>query len=50
MDTVYKLNEYFKFNNYDIRVVGAPKTIDNDLNLTDHCPDLAQLQNILQLQ
>ncbi|NLK73719.1 MAG: 6-phosphofructokinase [Clostridiales bacterium] len=38
MDTVYKLNEYFKFNNYDIRVVGAPKTIDNDLNLTDHCP------------
>ena len=39
MDTVYKLSIYFKENNIDdIKVMGAPKTIDNDLGETDHCP------------
>ena len=39
MDTVYKLSIYCKENNIDdIKVMGAPKTIDNDLGETDHCP------------
>lgn len=39
MDTVDKLSKYLIENNIDdIKVVGAPKTIDNDLAETDHCP------------
>ena len=38
MDTVMKLDDYFKANNIDIKVMGIPKTIDNDLPLTDHTP------------
>ena len=38
MDTVDKLSEYCKLNNHDFLIMGAPKTIDNDLNLTDHSP------------
>lgn len=38
MDTVDKLSEYCEINKLDTRVIGAPKTIDNDLNLTDHSP------------
>ncbi|WP_066891750.1 6-phosphofructokinase [Clostridium nigeriense] len=39
MDTVSKISEYcYKNNIKDITVVGAPKTIDNDLESIDHCP------------
>ena len=38
MDTVMKLDDYLKKNNIDIKVVGVPKTIDNDLPETDHTP------------
>lgn len=39
MDTVNKLSKYRKENGVeDVFVVGAPKTIDNDLVGTDHCP------------
>lgn len=38
MDTVMKLDDYFKKNNIDIKVIGIPKTIDNDLPVTDHTP------------
>lgn len=38
MDTVDKLSEYCKEKNHDFIIMGAPKTIDNDLNLTDHSP------------
>lgn len=38
MDTVMKLDKWFKANNIDIRVVGVPKTIDNDVMATDHTP------------
>ncbi|WP_058485303.1 6-phosphofructokinase [Defluviitalea phaphyphila] len=38
MDTVAKLNNYAKKINYDIKILGIPKTIDNDLEGTDHCP------------
>lgn len=38
MDTVDKLAEYCSLNNHDFIIMGAPKTVDNDLNLTDHSP------------
>lgn len=39
MDTVYRLHEYCDTKGItDIKVLGAPKTIDNDLPVTDHCP------------
>lgn len=38
MDTVKKLTSYFSSINYDVKIVGIPKTIDNDLVLTDHTP------------
>ena len=38
MDTCYKVAEYFKNNSYDCKVIGIPKTIDNDLVGTDHTP------------
>ncbi len=38
MDTVAKLHRYFKATNEDIKVIGIPKTIDNDLCETDHTP------------
>ncbi len=38
MDTVYRLSEYFKEKDYEISIVGVPKSIDNDLAGTDHCP------------
>lgn len=39
MDTVDKLSAYcLEHGISDIQVVGAPKTIDNDLAKTDHCP------------
>jgi len=38
MDTVLKLSEYAKTVDYELFVVGIPKTIDNDLMATDHTP------------
>ncbi len=39
MDTVAKLSSYCRINSInDINIIGAPKTIDNDLFGTDHCP------------
>src|SRR6056297_3380023 len=38
MDTVYKLNRYAKEKGIDIKIIGIPKTVDNDLLETDHCP------------
>ena len=38
MDTVSKLSRYAAGINSPIRVIGIPKTIDNDLVMTDHTP------------
>ncbi len=38
MDTVDKLSKYAKKIGSDVKIVGIPKTIDNDLCLTDHTP------------
>lgn len=38
MDTIKKLSDYAVLIHSDIRFVGVPKTIDNDLACTDHTP------------
>ena len=38
MDTCNKISKYMQKMGYECRVMGVPKTIDNDLNGTDHCP------------
>ena len=41
MDTCNKINRYMQKVGYECRVFGVPKTIDNDLFGTDHCPGFA---------
>ena len=41
MDTCNKISKYMKKVGYDCRIMGVPKTIDNDLYGTDHCPGYA---------
>ena len=38
MDTCNKVDELARKEGLDLRVIGIPKTMDNDLDLTDHCP------------
>jgi 6-phosphofructokinase 1 len=38
MDTCNKISKYLQSKNYECRIIGVPKTIDNDLVGTDHCP------------
>ena len=38
MDTVLKLSDYAKKINSPVKIIGIPKTIDNDLCMTDHTP------------
>ena len=37
-DTANKIAQHAASQNYEMRVIGIPKTIDNDLTMTDHCP------------
>ena len=41
MDTCNKISRYMEKVGYECRVIGVPKTIDNDLYGTDHCPGFA---------
>ena len=38
MDTCNKISKFMQQSGYECRVIGIPKTIDNDLYGTDHCP------------
>jgi 6-phosphofructokinase 1 len=37
-DTADKISKVAQQQGYELRVIGVPKTIDNDLAVTDHCP------------
>lgn len=47
MDTADKLNRYFKNINYDCKVMGIAKTIDNDLIGTEFTPGFASAVNYI---
>jgi 6-phosphofructokinase 1 len=38
MDTCNKVSKFLAKNGYECNIIGVPKTIDNDLCGTDHCP------------
>lgn len=38
MDTADKLGKLAAETNYEMIIIGVPKTVDNDLGCTDHCP------------
>ena len=46
MDTIKKLSDYAIITGHPTRFIGCPKTIDNDLALTDPHRDMEALQNI----
>lgn len=41
MDTCDKISRFMARSGWECRVMGVPKTIDNDLYGTDHCPGFA---------
>ncbi|MGI6173606.1 MAG: 6-phosphofructokinase [Christensenellales bacterium] len=41
MDTCNKISKFMLEHGYEVRCMGIPKTIDNDLAGTDHCPGFA---------
>ncbi len=41
MDTCNKISKYMQKVGYPCHIIGVPKTIDNDLYGTDHCPGFA---------
>ena len=47
MDTADKVNRLAAEEGYELRVVGVPKTIDNDLAATDHCPGFGSVAKYL---
>jgi 6-phosphofructokinase 1 len=47
MDTADKVNRLARELNYELRVLGVPKTIDNDLTCTDHCPGYGSVAKFL---
>lgn len=47
MDTCSKVSSYLKKVGYECRVMGVPKTVDNDLWGTDHCPGYASAAKYL---
>jgi len=49
MDTANKVNEAAKRMNYRLKVIGIPKTVDNDLLFTDHCPGFASAAKYLAI-
>ena len=38
LETAVKISELAKEQGYDLRVMGLPKTVENDMPATDHCP------------
>lgn len=47
MDTCNKISKFMQASGWEMRVMGVPKTIDNDLYGTDHCPGFASAAKYL---
>jgi 6-phosphofructokinase len=48
-DTAHRLHAHARARGYDLRVIAVPKTIDNDLPHTDHCPGYGSIARFLAL-
>jgi 6-phosphofructokinase len=49
MDTCHRISELAVSTDYEMQVMGVPKTIDNDLAFTDHCPGYGSAARFLAL-
>ncbi|MBZ4653716.1 MAG: phosphofructokinase [Peptococcaceae bacterium] len=49
MDTCNRISKLAQIENYEMQVVGIPKTIDNDLPYTDHCPGFGSAARFVAL-
>jgi 6-phosphofructokinase len=51
MDTIYRVEQYCRGEKYELKGIGIPKTVDNDLFGTDHTPGFASAarSNILNV-
>ncbi len=49
MDTCHRISQLADDVGYEMQVVGVPKTIDNDLAFTDHCPGYGSAARFLAL-
>ena len=47
MDTCNKISRYMESVGYPVRVIGVPKTVDNDLYGTDHCPGFGSAAKLI---
>ena len=47
MDTCNKISRYMESVGYPCRVIGVPKTVDNDLFGTDHCPGFGSAAKLI---
>src|SRR5947209_12717573 len=48
-DTSHRIAEAARHRGYDLQAISIPKTIDNDLPLTDHCPGYGSAARFLAL-
>ena len=49
-DTVHKLSVYANEHNKDVKFIGIPKTIDNDLPIMDHTPGFGSAAKLIATQ
>lgn len=49
MDTAQKISQMAQESGYDMHVLGIPKTVDNDLVKTDHCPGFGSVARWLAI-
>lgn len=49
MDTCHKISQLAQERKYEMQVIGVPKTIDNDLPITDHCPGFGSAARFVAL-
>ena len=49
MDTCQRISSLARASGYEMQVMGVPKTIDNDLAVTDHCPGYGSAARFMAL-
>jgi len=47
MDTAHKVSKYAQMAGYDLKSIGVPKTVDNDLPITDHTPGFGSVAKFI---
>jgi len=49
MDTAHRLGQFADERGYGLAIIGIPKTVDNDLLCTDHCPGYPSVARFIAL-